>query len=248
MVDTHGKPYWRSAASIEFRRGVADQPADGVAPASAAPTAGGRSVSDYVKFWEAFNPHPFQDVGGANIGYGTRARPGETSISEPEAAKRMNVELDKDRAAIEKMNPNLAEGSKKALTSLLYNLGGDTKRLKEHGMAAAIMANDPEAMKKAHVEFSHIHGPHGPVLPGLLARRKDELKFYDEAVSTRRIDEQISGTGQKAEGQVHVSINSNGTAAKARTKTRGGLFQKTTIQNNKQMQPTSEPVGPVLGD
>jgi hypothetical protein len=37
-----------------------------------------------------------------------------------------------------------------------------------------------EAMKTAHVEFSHIHGPQGTVLPGLLRRRLDELGFYNE--------------------------------------------------------------------
>jgi GH24 family phage-related lysozyme (muramidase) len=203
---------------------------------------GGRSLSDVVKKWEQFNPHPFQDIGGANIGYGTRARPGETSISEPEAARRMNSELDRDRAAIEKMNPNLSEGSKKALTSLLYNLGGDTGRLKEHGMAAAILANDPETMKRAHLEFSHVHGPTGPVLPGLLRRRQDEIRFYDEGKSA--IDRHING-GQKVEGSVNIQVHSDGTAARTKASANGSLFQQTTIRQHKQMAPTEAPTGPV---
>jgi GH24 family phage-related lysozyme (muramidase) len=140
----------------------------------------GRDLSGFVKRWETFHPHPFQDVGGVNIGYGTRSHPGETSISEREAARRMDAELALDRAKIEQLNPQLPEGAKKALTSLLYNLGGDVNRLKEHGMAKAMADGNVEAMKKAHVEFSHIHGPQGTVLPGLLHRRLDELGFYNE--------------------------------------------------------------------
>jgi GH24 family phage-related lysozyme (muramidase) len=136
----------------------------------------GRDLSAFVKHWETFRPHPFQD----SIGYGTRPHPGEKSISEPEAARRMDEELARDRAKIEQLNPHLPEGAKKALTSLLYNLGGDVNKLKEHGMANAIAAGDGEAMKKAHVEFSHIHGPQGTELPGLLHRRIDELGFYNE--------------------------------------------------------------------
>ena len=143
----------------------------------------GRDLSAFVKHWETFQPHPFQDIGGANIGYGTRAHPGETSISEPEAARRMDEELARDRAEIERINPQLPEGAKKALTSLLYNLGGDINRLKEHGMANAIASGDVEAMKKAHVEFSHIYGPQGKVEPGLRNRRIDELGFYSEGDS-----------------------------------------------------------------
>ena len=140
----------------------------------------GRDLSGFVKHWERFQPHPFQDVGGVNIGYGTRPHPGETSISEPEAARRMDAELARDRAKIEQLNPQLPEGAKKALTSLLYNLGGDVNKLKEHGMAEAIAGGDVKAMKKAHVEFSHIHGPQGEVVPGLRDRRIDELAFYNE--------------------------------------------------------------------
>jgi len=139
----------------------------------------GRDLSAFVKHWETFQPHPSQD----SIGYGTRTHPGETSISEPEAARRLDEELARDRAKIEQLNPQLPEGAKKALTSLLYNLGGDVNRLKEHGMAKAIADGDVEAMKKAHVEFSHIYGPQGKVEPGLRDRRIDELGFYNEGDS-----------------------------------------------------------------
>jgi GH24 family phage-related lysozyme (muramidase) len=127
-----------------------------------------------------YYPTAYKDIGGPSIGYGTAPqKPGER-ITEAEASKRLETALQKNRAQIEALNPNLSEGSKKALTSLLFNLGSDANKLKEHGMMDAILRNDVEAMKRAHVEFSHIHGPRGPVAPGLLRRRKDELRWYDE--------------------------------------------------------------------
>ena len=60
----------------------------------------------------------------------------------------------------------------------------------------------------------------------------------------RRIDDRIAGT-TNVKGAVHVSIQHNGTKAKADAKTDGGLWQKTTIDNYKQMQSTNSPVGKV---
>jgi GH24 family phage-related lysozyme (muramidase) len=141
-------------------------------------------LTSFVKKWEA-DPstgraytHSYVDQRGLSIGYGTAGRLGE-HISEEEANRRLDVALAQVLSVIEKMNPNLSDGSKKALTSLLFNLGSDVSKLKNHGMAQAIMANDTEAMKSAHLHFSHVGGPDGKVLPGLLQRRKEELKFYE---------------------------------------------------------------------
>ncbi|UPT99210.1 hypothetical protein J4G48_0014660 [Bradyrhizobium barranii subsp. apii] len=68
----------------------------------------------------------------------------------------------------------------------------------------------------------------------------------DAQFSYRRIDEATDTSrtaGTKAEGSVNVAIESNGTAAKATAKSNGDLWQKTTIENYKQMQPTSSPAG-----
>jgi GH24 family phage-related lysozyme (muramidase) len=151
-----------------------------------APGGGGQpsDLTSFVKKWEA-DPstgraytQSYQDQGGLTIGYGTAGRPGE-HINEEEANRRLDAALAQVRSVIEKMNPNLSDGSKKALTSLLFNLGGDVSKLRNHGMAQAIMANDTEAMKSAHLQFSHVGGPEGKVLPGLLQRRQEELKFYE---------------------------------------------------------------------
>ncbi|WP_029079307.1 hypothetical protein [Bradyrhizobium sp. th.b2] len=56
------------------------------------------------------------------------------------------------------------------------------------------------------------------------------------------VDTSATG-GMRAEGSVNVAITSNGTAATARTKTDGDLWQKSTVENYRQMQPTNVPAG-----
>jgi len=62
----------------------------------------------------------------------------------------------------------------------------------------------------------------------------------DGGFSYRRVDDQIAGGGQNVSGNVNVKIESNGTAAKA-SASADGLWQKSTIENYRQMQPTSAP-------
>jgi len=63
----------------------------------------------------------------------------------------------------------------------------------------------------------------------------------DGGFSYRRVDEAVDGgRGMKAEGNVNVKIESNGTAAKG-SASADGLWQKTTVENYKQMQPTNTP-------
>jgi len=132
-----------------------------------------------VRKWEGFHAQAYRDIGGYSQGYGTAGHPG-TTIDRATAEQLMEQELARDRAKIEAINPNLSEGSKKALSSLLYNLGGDVSKLDQHGMYEAILRNDVAAMKQAHVQFSHVHGPTGPMVQGLLNRRRDELQYYDQ--------------------------------------------------------------------
>jgi hypothetical protein len=71
----------------------------------------------------------------------------------------------------------------------------------------------------------------------------------DKGFSYRRVDEAIGNSaagGQKVEGNVNLTVNSNGTAAKTSADA-DGLWQKTTIQNYKQMQPTEKPAWGATG-
>ncbi|MET3969094.1 hypothetical protein [Bradyrhizobium sp. S3.9.1] len=62
----------------------------------------------------------------------------------------------------------------------------------------------------------------------------------DKGFSYRRVDEQIAAPTSKVEGNVNLTVNSNGTAAKTSAST-DGFWQRSTIQNYKQMQPTEKP-------
>lgn len=73
--------------------------------------------------------------------------------------------------------------------------------------------------------------------------RERQQATIAEAERTKRIDratDTAANGGTKAEGNVHLKVESNGTAAKT-SASADGLWQKTTIQNYKQMQPTEKP-------
>jgi hypothetical protein len=80
-------------------------------------------------------------------------------------------------------------------------------------------------------------GSRGRMVP---ERQFSRLPLLPDA--PRRIDQanNAAAGGVTATGNVNVAITSNGTAAKA-TASADGLWQKTTIQNYKQMQKTEAP-------
>ncbi|MCA1452834.1 hypothetical protein I6F35_06315 [Bradyrhizobium sp. BRP22] len=66
----------------------------------------------------------------------------------------------------------------------------------------------------------------------------------DRQFSYRRVDQAVDTAatgGTKVDGSVAVNITSNGTAARASASTNGDLFQKSTVTQHKQMQPTDKP-------
>jgi hypothetical protein len=85
---------------------------------------------------------------------------------------------------------------------------------------------------------------HGQVNPGHkepdegLSARAAALAYR---ANTSRMDAQIGSPAVNATGNVNLTVNSNGTAART-SASADGLWQKTTIQNYKQMQKT-EAVG-----
>jgi hypothetical protein len=100
----------------------------------------------------------------------------------------------------------------------------------------AIWGNVPDAQK---ARFGSVDNITSGQFTGMWADR------YARATGTDRIDKSVdtaaTGGSTKAEGSVNVQIESNGTAAKAKASTDGGLWQKSTIENYRQMQPTSKP-------
>lgn len=69
----------------------------------------------------------------------------------------------------------------------------------------------------------------------------DDLQFHDTSKDedAKLIDTAISPT--RINGHVNVTVNSNGTKATTAVKRHGKLFQRSTIKQHRQMQPTSSP-------
>jgi hypothetical protein len=80
-------------------------------------------------------------------------------------------------------------------------------------------------------------------LGGSRGRMVPERQFSRLKLLPDRVDQSIAnGNGAaKAEGHVHVTVNSNGTAANTKAASAGDLWQTTTVQNYKQMQKTDSP-------
>lgn len=81
---------------------------------------------DYVnliKKFEGYRPNAYGDYKQMSIGYGTKARPGETFITSGEAERRMRAEADKIASFVDTSLPGIAPAKRKALVSFGYNLG-----------------------------------------------------------------------------------------------------------------------------
>lgn len=100
-------------------------------------TAGGNPVGfndssvAMLKELEGFSASPYQDYAQNSIGYGTRAKPGDTSITEEEATQRLRdvVETEvipKLDAALDANGVRLNQEQYNALISICYNVGTDT--------------------------------------------------------------------------------------------------------------------------
>lgn len=98
-------------------------------------------LSPFVRQWENFNPNAYADGTQTSIGYGTRAQPGETTITREEAERRMQAELTAAAQYVDSIPgiDRLTDDQKKALTDQAYNAGGFGTGLKQ-----AIASGSPQ--------------------------------------------------------------------------------------------------------
>ena len=133
-----------------------------------------QNLTDFVKHFEGYNPKAYGDFKQTSIGYGTRARKGETSITKEEAESRLSAELGKARSEVENLNKKhgygFAPNQLDALTSFAYNVG-NLNQLTENGK------RDKETIAKKILEYNKAGGK---VLPGLVNRRKAEYNLFVE--------------------------------------------------------------------
>src|SRR5258708_2989002 len=96
-------------------------------------------LTAFIKDREGFRSAPYVDGKQTSIGYGTRAQPGEKSISRDEADSRLNTEFGNAARAVDDFAPNLPPQIKSALTDLTYNTG---TKWQNSGLGQAVKAGD----------------------------------------------------------------------------------------------------------
>ena len=127
-----------------------------------------------VKGFEGWNSRAYSDYGQRSIGYGTKAKKGEKTISREEGERRLAQELNLHRARVLR---HMREHGYKwgpaqidALTSFDYNTGSIEKLTKGGKRTDAQIAEMMLQYKKAG----------GKTLRGLERRRKAESQLFKE--------------------------------------------------------------------
>jgi GH24 family phage-related lysozyme (muramidase) len=126
---------------------------------------------DAIKKFEGYTPRATWDYKQHSIGYGTKARHAGERIDRPEAEARLQEEVGKARAIVDRFAPDAPEGVKAALTSLTYNAGSKWTR---SGLGEAVRAGD---YQKAQELFLQYNKAGGRTLPGLASRRQSEAQW-----------------------------------------------------------------------
>jgi GH24 family phage-related lysozyme (muramidase) len=166
MADFRAGQYGVGPPSLSSAPGAPKPPMP--TDAAAAPVSDFR---EWVKQKEGWNPNAYGDYKQTSIGYGTRANPGERTISREEGEKRLDVELGKARMLVQSWGQGqgvkLSPKQEDALTDLTYNSGTTWMN---QGIAAAIKSGNLPLAQKL---FEGYINAGGKPLDGLIARRKE---------------------------------------------------------------------------
>lgn len=134
------------------------------------------NLIDFIVEHEGFSSTAYDDFKQTSIGYGTKATSKNQTITEAEARKLLERDLDTARKAVLKMKDEAGydwnENKVDALTSFTYNAGeGNLKKLTKNGTRSneEIATMLPEYKKAG-----------GKVIDGLIKRRAAELKLFNE--------------------------------------------------------------------
>ena len=142
-----------------------------------APVSYSQVAMDKIADWEGFRDKPFDDVGTRRIGYGRKAKKGETTTSDKERGWLMGKVQDIGDWLDGVVTADLNANQKAALTSLVYNVGqGSFKKSKA---LKALNAGDMDEFKKQ--AFSKEQGwvkSKGKFVKGLHNRRQKEQALF----------------------------------------------------------------------
>lgn len=175
-----------TAAGSAPSQGASSQP--GTTPQASGGASYDGDLPSFVKTREGFSSTPYADGKQTSIGYGTRARPGDTWISRDEAEQRLHDELGKAAAFVESKAPNAPAPAKHALTDLTYNAGG---KWANSGLGNAVTNGDWATAKRLFTQYSHADGKFNQ---GLYNRRVAMAPAFDDAATL--------SSGQQGVGQV----------------------------------------------
>ena len=140
---------------------------------------GSKTPSNLVEFvmnYEKFSSSAYDDFKQISIGYGTKASSKNQTITEAEAKKLLEKDLDAARKTVLKLKETAgydwSESQVDALTSFTYNLGaGNLRKLTENG------TRGDEEIADMLPEYKYAGGK---VRDGLIKRRAAELKLFNE--------------------------------------------------------------------
>jgi GH24 family phage-related lysozyme (muramidase) len=146
------------------------------------------SLIDFIKGFEGFSPTPYEDYGQTSIGYGTRAQPGDTSITKEEATRRLEEEVAEAAGYVNTAISNrgitgLTQRQIDALTSFTYNNGPGRPSGPVSGSGGLRELLDSDNGRRDWTTISaamprYVKGyVGGPVLRGLVKRRALEVAF-----------------------------------------------------------------------
>ena len=138
-----------------------------------------------IKGLEGYSATPYSDYTQSSIGYGTKALPGDTRITEQEAEQRLrdyvaqNIEPQLNEALGDTL---VTQKEYDALVSLAYNVG--TPTLLRSRAFQLLKDGDREGFRREVADrergFTKTRGADGQLVvnPGLLARREKEMNYF----------------------------------------------------------------------
>lgn len=135
------------------------------------------SLVNFVKKEERFIPNAYDDFKQTSIGYGTRAKKGEKTITKEEASKRLSEELNKHAKRVKdhakKYNYKLNQNQMNALISFDYNTGSISE----------LTAKGTRSLPKIAEMMLLYYNAGGKKKEGLVKRRAREQKLFLKPMS-----------------------------------------------------------------
>ena len=134
------------------------------------------NLVEFVMEYEKFSSTAYDDFKQISIGYGTKASSKNQTITEEEARRLLEKDLDAARKTVLKLKETAGydwnENQVDALTSFTYNLGaGNLRKLTDNG------TRGDEEIADMLPEYKYAGGK---VRDGLIKRREAELKLFNE--------------------------------------------------------------------